>query len=364
MKQALVLSTSNIESGLSIVLEALKEMGIDPLLMTYRPLEDHVFPCARVKWSPLCPYGHAFPPKLREILALVKTLMLRKGKLVINLVMRELPIPSHIANMHFLPRGLMAYVPYIANSYGLRLSTYDMALSKTYLRLYKLALKCCNVVLANSKFTKRILHEVLGKINCKVLYPPVKVERGYSLSYPKKNWVITISRFSREKRLERIFAISSKIRNAKFIVIGMLDDKGYYQWLAKKAKQLQIDNIELLPNVNRVTLEKLLLSSKVYLHTMPFEHFGIAVVEAMALGTVPVVHKSGGPWEDVLDAKQGLYGYAYEDEEEAVSYVRELLDNEIIRREVAERAFKRSLIYDTQRFKQRFKNIVSTILCS
>jgi hypothetical protein len=112
MKQALVLSTSNIESGLSIVLEILKEMGIDPLLMTYRPLKDSEISIfgdfLQAKWSPLCPHSHAFPPKLREILALVKNLMLRKDKLVINLVMRELPIPSHIANMHFLPSKLMA----------------------------------------------------------------------------------------------------------------------------------------------------------------------------------------------------------------------------------------------------------------
>jgi alpha-1,2-mannosyltransferase len=92
----------------------------------------------------------------------------------------------------------------------------------------------------------------------------------------------------------------------------MSGDKEYYQWLAKKAKQLSANNVKLFSNVNRITLERLILSSKVYLHTMPFEHFGIAVAEVMALGVVPVVH---------LDLRQGVYGYAYENSEEAVSYV-------------------------------------------
>jgi len=61
-----------------------------------------------------------------------------------------------------------------------------------------------------------------------------------------------------------------------------------------------------------------------YLHPMPYEHFGISIIEAMALGCVPVVHKSGGPWQDILECSEE-YGYTYESIDEAITKIRQLL---------------------------------------
>jgi glycosyltransferase involved in cell wall biosynthesis len=41
--------------------------------------------------------------------------------------------------------------------------------------------------------------------------------------------------------------------------------------------------------------------SKYFLHVRAFEHFGMAVADAIALGSVPVVHDSGGLRELVPD---------------------------------------------------------------
>jgi glycosyltransferase involved in cell wall biosynthesis len=43
---------------------------------------------------------------------------------------------------------------------------------------------------------------------------------------------------------------------------------------------------------------------------MPMEHFGISVVEALASGLIPVIHKSGGAWSDIIEF--GKYGIGYE----------------------------------------------------
>ena len=91
---------------------------------------------------------------------------------------------------------------------------------------------------------------------------------------------------------------------------------------------------------------------------MPQEHFGISVVEAMANGCVPMVHRSGGPWLDILEQKQGKYGYAYETPEEASKYIDLLINNEDLRRETALRAMKRSMEYDASIFA---KKIVETV---
>ena len=46
------------------------------------------------------------------------------------------------------------------------------------------------------------------------------------------------------------------------------------------------------------------------------EDFGIAVVEGMAAGLIPVLHMSGGPWDDIV--LRGKYGNGYRDAVEAV----------------------------------------------
>ena len=57
--------------------------------------------------------------------------------------------------------------------------------------------------------------------------------------------------------------------------------------------------VKVITNVRKNQLIKLLLKSKLYLHTSINEHFGISIVEAMAMGCVPIVHNSGGPREFV-----------------------------------------------------------------
>jgi len=64
--------------------------------------------------------------------------------------------------------------------------------------------------------------------------------------------------------------------------------------------------------------------SKVYLHPMKYEHFGMAIVEAMASGVIPVVHKSGGPWTDIVE--YGKYGFGFKSIDEAVGYISNILE--------------------------------------
>jgi glycosyltransferase involved in cell wall biosynthesis len=44
----------------------------------------------------------------------------------------------------------------------------------------------------------------------------------------------------------------------------------------------------------------------------------------MAAGLIPVVHRSGGPWTDIVEF--GKYGFGFRTEEEAVSHVENLLE--------------------------------------
>jgi len=68
---------------------------------------------------------------------------------------------------------------------------------------------------------------------------------------------------------------------------------------------------------------ELLRKAKIYLHPMKYEHFGITMVEAMASSLVPVVHKSGGLWTDIVEF--GRYGFGFKDTEEASNYIKDII---------------------------------------
>jgi hypothetical protein len=47
---------------------------------------------------------------------------------------------------------------------------------------------------------------------------------------------------------------------------------------------------------------------------------------------LPIVHKSGGPWIDILDEQQGSYGFSYSTPVEAAKYIDMLVTDEEMRR--------------------------------
>jgi glycosyltransferase involved in cell wall biosynthesis len=88
----------------------------------------------------------------------------------------------------------------------------------------------------------------------------------------------------------------------------------------------------------------------------PHEPFGIVVAEAMAAGAVPVVHKSGGPWIDIV--KLGRYGIGFETEKEAATGICKALELADKLRTVVVR---RSHEFSYATFKQRLKEIIDRI---
>lgn len=47
---------------------------------------------------------------------------------------------------------------------------------------------------------------------------------------------------------------------------------------------------------------KLFAESKVAIHTMKEEHFGISIVEMMSAGLITIAHDSAGPKMDIIGA--------------------------------------------------------------
>jgi len=161
------------------------------------------------------------------------------------------------------------------------------------------------LLIANSNYTAEEIKKNSGK-KPPTLYPPVpsvffKNNPKNLTKNKQKNLVVTISRFDPSKGLEKIPHIASLTdKNIKFAIIGRVQHKKTLLSLQKLTKKLGLtDRILFFTDISKLEMKKILQDAKIYLHTRVNEHFGISVVEAMAMGCVPIVHDSGGTKEFV-----------------------------------------------------------------
>ncbi len=222
--------------------------------------------------------------------------------------------------------------------------------------------------MVNSSIISEIVQSYF-QVGSKVLSPPVDVYYFMRLAenQQREDTIVTVSGYSSKKHLEQIPIIASHIKSGRFLVVGKTDEYSSItiEKLETLTRELNVeDRVGLLRNVPRSELRKILSQAKIYLHTMINEHFGTTIVQAMASGCVPIVHKSGGPWLDILQQRQGRYGYAYDTSKEASKYVELLLQNENLRRKIASAAMKRSREYDQSVFAEKIVAIVENVYSS
>ncbi|MCR3906937.1 MAG: glycosyltransferase [Tenericutes bacterium] len=172
------------------------------------------------------------------------------------------------------------------------------------------------LVIANSIFTADEIKKNSGTEST-VLYPPINScffndEQSKITKKQKMNLVVTVSRFDPAKGLEVIPNIALMTDdNIHFAIIGRLHHKKTLLSLQKIIKNYGLTNrVKLYPNISRSELKTILETAKIYLHTKIGEHFGISIVEGMAMGCVPIVHASGGTKEFVPNHLR--YGSSYE----------------------------------------------------
>ena len=92
------------------------------------------------------------------------------------------------------------------------------------------------------------------------------------------------------------------------------------------------------------------------MHTTRGEHFGIAVVEAMAVGLLVIVHKSGGPYEDIID--YGKYGMYYENLADLSQKIDSLLRAPDLWRKYHKKSIERAKAFDEEKFARKLIEIV------
>jgi glycosyltransferase involved in cell wall biosynthesis len=196
---------------------------------------------------------------------------------------------------------------------------------KLYLWLFKhwveQGIDKLDMVFCNSNYTKEAIQRYWKSHGVKepiVVYPAVNLEKFWSdkpLSKRKKQ-VVYVARFIPVKRHEIMKRLAAELPDYEFVSVGGLID-AEKAWFNRFSQNIP-PNYTLKTNLPGPELLNILHDSRIYIHLMEGEHFGIAPVEGLASGCVTIVHNSGGMkefipeefrWEtyDDLKAKIGNY---------------------------------------------------------
>ena len=161
-----------------------------------------------------------------------------------------------------------------------------------------------DLVFCNSNYTKeniRCYWKNHGTKDPVVIYPPVNLEKFLSkkpLAYRRKR-VIYVARFIPAKRHEIMKKLAADLPNYEFVSVGGLIDSEK-AWFNRFQENLP-SNYSLKTNLPEPELLEILHDSRIYVHLMEGEHFGIAPIEGLASGCITIVHNSGGMKEFIPD---------------------------------------------------------------
>lgn len=213
-------------------------------------------------------------------------------------------------------------------------------------------------VLANSGWTAARFQALHGR-PAEVLYPPVAGE------FPEVPWaerraeVISVGRFSPEKRFEQVIAVVAEARAQgaalTLRIVGSGGDSPYRRRTEALAAEHPWITVEA--NLPRADLLDRMTHARFGLHAMVDEHFGMAPAELVRAGCVTLVHRSGGAQEIVDHA-----ALAWPDEATAAATLARLAADDAacapLRAHLAERRDR----FGVEAFTQAFLGHVHTAL--
>jgi glycosyltransferase involved in cell wall biosynthesis len=155
------------------------------------------------------------------------------------------------------------------------------------------SMKNSTINLAVSRYVERKVRWIARKANTQLIYNCVNIAENSNIKVVKENLVITVGLIDSErtfylKGIDTFTEVAKLLPELKFMVIGM--SKNLPDRLLKNLSE----NVEIIERVNHSELETYYKKAKVYCQFSRTESFGVAIVEAINFGCIPVVTNVGG----------------------------------------------------------------------
>jgi glycosyltransferase involved in cell wall biosynthesis len=190
----------------------------------------------------------------------------------------------------------------------------------------------------NSKFTR----DTYSSIDGRVVYPPVKSDFRPG---EKKDKVICLGRIVQGKRIEEAIRIVDETEtDLEMSVVGRLtqSSRKYYDKL--KRKEEKHEWLEIKTDLPQDELVEEMAESKIGILSTRNEHFGIAAVEYMKSGALPMV-RAGGGVQDLVKKEN----FTYSDIEEASEKIKRNLE---VYEDLKEFVLDRGSEFDVESFRR------------
>jgi len=234
-----------------------------------------------------------------------------------------------------------------------------------------------NTIITNSTFSAKAIKQLYHNVDPIVISPPVDTDKfckanlSYRSSYDKKqNMLLVVSRFSADKEIENAITLANllkdkclrgKIQKIKMVIAGNFSELNYkyVRFLEKMILDYGLqDYVELVFGASFDRLLDLMKKSKVYFHPLAGEPFGIAILEAMASGLIPVVPTIGGSSEFVPSE------YQYDTIQQAEDIIANILneinyDNALVR---SEKIINIASKFSIENYKKNLNNITDYVI--
>jgi len=222
-------------------------------------------------------------------------------------------------------------------------------------------------IICNSQFTKKYIDKAFG-VKSEVLYPPSSGEFKIVKNVEKENIILTVGRLSvlsdntTFKKQEFMIDSFKELCDKRFknwkLVLVISYRKDQIEYFEKLKKMTQGYNILIEENVAAEKLVSLYQKSKIYWHAAGFgeniqkhpemaEHFGIATVQAMEQGAVPVVIDQGGQREIVTDK---IDGFLWKTKSELLDKTKSLMINSSLQKKISANTIQRADYFSREKF--------------
>ena len=216
-----------------------------------------------------------------------------------------------------------------------------------------------NTTVVNSNWTGRVFSSYYGTQG-RTVYPPVLGGFAEVPFERRTDDFLLLGRIAPEKRIEDVIAILAAVRARgsalRLRIVGQVVSARYARRI-QRAVAPHRAWVEMLEDVPRTELVRLMSMSRYGIHGMLGEHFGIGPAELQRAGCITFVPDYGGLVEIVADAR-----LRYRSSDDAIDKIHRVLTDPALRASVLAGVENRRTMFSEQRFMEEMSDVLERAL--